>query len=101
MSGPSGAAGVAKGANLIAVQVFSYFPSYQDVLSYTSDQIKGLERVYALRDTYAIAAVNMSLGGGQYTSTCDSSNTGRDQAPSLEWHIGLDAVRETLKQRRT
>lgn len=36
---------------------------------------------------------------GQCLTACDSSNTQRAQAPSLEWHIGLDAVRETLKQR--
>ncbi|MGQ3039013.1 MAG: S8 family serine peptidase, partial [Neoaquamicrobium sediminum] len=40
----------------------------------TSDQIKGLERVYALRNTYDIAAVNMSLGGGLYDSYCDSDS---------------------------
>jgi len=91
-NGPGGAAGVAKGASLIAVQVFSYFPSYQDVLSYTSDQIKGLERVYALRDTYAIAAVNMSLGGGQYTSTCDSSNTAIKAAIDNLRSVGIATV---------
>lgn len=72
--------GVARGASLIAVQVFSRFNSTSScggaascVLSYTSDQIKGLERVYALRSTYSIAAVNMSIGGGRYYSqaTCD------------------------------
>lgn len=71
--------GVAKDARLIAVQVFSRFnsPSSCDgpapcALSYVSDQIKGLERVYALRNTYKIAAVNMSLGGGSYSGPCDS-----------------------------
>jgi subtilisin family serine protease len=46
------------------------------VLTYTSDQILGLEQVYALRNTYNIAAVNMSLGGGRYFSqaTCDATN---------------------------
>ncbi len=75
--------GVARGANLIAVQVFSRFNStaYCDgaascVMSYTSDIVKGLERVYALRNTHSIAAVNMSLGGGRYTNqaTCDNDN---------------------------
>lgn len=74
--------GVAKEASLIAVQVFSRFEvssgycagSNPCALSFTSDQVKGLERVYALRSTYAIAAVNMSLGGGRYynQSSCDS-----------------------------
>jgi subtilisin family serine protease len=70
-----GSHGVATGGSLIAIQVFSYFPNYQGgpvVMSYTSDQIKGLERVYALRGTYNIASVNMSLGGGTaYSTACD------------------------------
>ncbi|HEY3276746.1 MAG TPA: S8 family serine peptidase [Syntrophorhabdaceae bacterium] len=78
--------GVAPGASIVAIQVFSRFESalycggagYTPcVLSYTSDQIAGLERVYALRDTYAIASVNMSLGGGQYATPaeCDAGNS--------------------------
>lgn len=70
-------AGTAKNSNIIAVQVFSRFgPEYCDggpcLLSYDSDQIKGLEYVYSLRGTYSIAAVNMSLGSGDYNSYCDS-----------------------------
>ncbi len=72
--GPNGTQGVAPGAKLISVQVFSHFPSYGTVMAYTSDIIRGLERVYALRETHQIAAVNMSLGGGQFTSSCDSTN---------------------------
>ncbi len=63
--------GVARDAGLIAVNVFSWFPSYFSVLSWTSDQIKGLEFVYQLRHDYRIAAVNMSLGGGGYNGNCD------------------------------
>ena len=69
--------GVAKDAKLIAIQVFSRFTSgcptgwSSCVRSYTSDQLLALERVYALRNTYNIASVNMSLGGGQYYSYCD------------------------------
>lgn len=76
--------GVAKDANIIAVQVFSRFNGTNDcspnptpcVLTFTSDQIKGLERVYALRTSYSIASVNMSLGGGQYfdVASCDAAN---------------------------
>jgi subtilisin family serine protease len=72
--------GVAIGSNLIAIQVFSRFDSLSEcspystcVLSYTSDQIKGLDRVYGLRNTYQISAVNLSLGGGRYYDTCDTS----------------------------
>ncbi|MCU0830701.1 MAG: Ig-like domain repeat protein [Rhizobiaceae bacterium] len=74
------ASGVAPLANLIAINAFSRFPatfgacggSKDCVLSYTSDQITALEKVYDLRNTYAIDAVNMSLGGGSHTAHCNS-----------------------------
>jgi subtilisin family serine protease len=75
--------GVAPEAKVIAVQVFSRFPSDycspgEDycALSWTSDQILGLERIYALRGSYQIAAVNMSLGGGYWERQdhCDIDN---------------------------
>ena len=73
--------GVAKEAHLIAIQVFSRFDSTTYcgssspcALTFTSDQIKALERVYALRSTYNIASVNMSLGGGSYASYCDTDS---------------------------
>lgn len=77
--------GVARGANIIAVQVFSQFSgpvcggTSPCVLSYVSDQVAGLERVYALRSTFTIAAANMSLGGGQFfdQATCDGQNASR------------------------
>jgi alpha-tubulin suppressor-like RCC1 family protein/chitodextrinase len=74
--------GVAKDASVIAIQVFSRFDSTTYcatspcVLAFTSDMILGLERVYALRNTYSIASVNMSIGGGGYSSqsSCDADN---------------------------
>ena len=72
--------GVAPGANIIAMQVFSLFDDFvfcgslRCIASYSSDQLMALERVYALRNTYDIAAVNMSLGGGQHASTCDGDS---------------------------
>jgi subtilisin family serine protease len=70
--------GVAPDANIIAVQVFSLFTSTSScggfsscMLSYTSDQIAALEHIYELRNTYNIASVNMSLGGGSYIDACD------------------------------
>jgi subtilisin family serine protease len=74
LDAPGGFSGVAKNASLIAIDVFSYFPSTNKISAFDSDIIQGLERVYALRSTFSIASVNMSLGGGQYTSTCDSAN---------------------------
>ena len=69
---PDGSDGVGRDAGIIAMQVFSYFPGSAGVASYTSDQIKALERVYALSSTLKIAAVNMSLGGGLSSTTCDA-----------------------------
>jgi len=77
----SGFSGVAKDASIIAMQVFSKFSTAAEcgttpvpcTLSYSSDQIRALERVLELSNTMSIAAVNMSLGGGQYTLNCDAS----------------------------
>ncbi len=71
--------GVAKGAHIIAIQVFSQFNSSLDcggtapcIMAWTSDIIAGLERVYTLSSQYRISSVNLSLGGGLYSSPCDS-----------------------------
>ncbi len=75
--------GVAKEANVIALQVFSSMSSVIDcggvayspcAVAYDSDIILALEYVYSLRNTYNIASVNMSLGGGSYTTYCDTSS---------------------------
>jgi subtilisin family serine protease len=77
--------GVAPGANLMAIQVFSRFdgpaqcgsdPGDEDpcTKSFVSDQIKGLERVFNQRNNFDIASVNMSLGGGEETSTCNGDS---------------------------
>lgn len=71
--------GVAPEADIIGIQIFSRFDSESNcgvgqapcVLTYTSDQMDGLQRVYNLRSTYQIASVNMSLGGGVNTVHCD------------------------------
>ena len=70
--------GVAKNANIIAIQVFSRFSAADCegvpcVMSYDSDQLKALEFVYKKRNNYNIAAVNMSLGGDKYNdqTSCD------------------------------
>lgn len=63
--------GVAKGAQLMAVQVFSNVSGQAG--AYDSDIIAGLSRVYALRATYNFAAVNLSLGGGRFSTTCDTA----------------------------
>lgn len=63
---------VARSGGLITINVFSKFTNASScngappcILSFNTDQIKGLERVYALRNAFNIAAINTSLGGGQ------------------------------------
>ncbi len=75
--------GVARDANIIAIKVFSQFNSSVDcgsapapcLRSFRSDQIEALERVLDLSGAFNIAAVNLSLGGGNFTSSCDNENT--------------------------
>jgi len=62
--------GVARDARIISINVFHQ--SGSGLLASHSNQIKGLERVYALRNTLKIAAVNMSLGGGSNAVHCDT-----------------------------
>lgn len=76
---PSYGGGMARSAELISIQIYSRIDNSTIcggappcILTWTSDEILGLERVYALRSSYRIASVNMSLGGGAYSSYCDS-----------------------------
>ena len=73
------ATGVAPEAGIVAIQVFSRFNTAAScnpnpapcVLSWTSDQILGLQQVLAVSATTTIAAANMSLGGGNNAAACD------------------------------
>lgn len=77
--------GVARNAGLIAVTVFSRHaddsgcipPGSSCLLAHQSDQIAGLEHVFSLRNTFSIAAVNMSLGGGCFNdqNTCNAAGS--------------------------
>ncbi len=76
--------GVAPGADIIAVQVFSRFNSATNCgsvaatpcyLSYVSDQLRGLNWLAGVVGTYNLASVNMSLGGtSKSTTACDSDS---------------------------
>lgn len=68
--------GVAPEATILAVQVFSR--SGNSAISWTSDQMAGLDWVYAQRATFSIAAANLSLGFSLYTdrATCDADGIG-------------------------
>ncbi len=73
--------GVAPGANIIALQVFSKFDS-EDVcgpgaapcvLSFTSAQLAALEKVLQLRQSGTpVVAANLSLGAGRYATACEN-----------------------------
>lgn len=72
--------GVAKGARIIAIQVFSRFPGSfcgtpsPCILSFSSDQIAALNHVHARRLSFPghrVASVNLSLGSGAFQSPCD------------------------------
>jgi hypothetical protein len=75
--------GIAPEANIIAIQVFTRFNSTVDctpnptpcIGAYPSDQLNALNYVNnTLRTSWDIAAVNMSLGGGMYTTACDGDS---------------------------
>ncbi|MFO0003061.1 MAG: S8 family serine peptidase, partial [bacterium] len=54
-------------ADIVALDVFT------GTGAFTSDILEALDWVISYRDTYDIAAVNMSLGAGAYSSTCANS----------------------------
>ena len=83
---PADGQGVAPGARLISIQVFTQIsdqsvctkanattPTLVCLRSYTSDQLAGLNYVYGLAQTTPIAAVNMSFGGEAQTGACDTN----------------------------
>ena len=79
--GAGPAAGVARGAGIIAVQVFTSFDEAvcgagqaPCVRSYNSDVLRGLEYVFDLvvNGGRQVASANLSLGGGRSFTTCDT-----------------------------
>ena len=77
--------GMAPDANVFPVLVFSRFDDQPGntpcanigaaspcILSFTSDQIRGLQRVLDRRAARNVVSINMSLGGGNFTSACDT-----------------------------
>ncbi|MFI1018748.1 S8 family serine peptidase [Streptomyces sp. NPDC020965] len=72
--------GVAPGADIVAIQVFSKIdspevcgPSAPCVMSFDSDQIAGLEKVLQLKQAGTpIVAANLSLGMGDHVTACDT-----------------------------
>ncbi|MGI5273815.1 S8 family peptidase [Nonomuraea sp. CA-218870] len=84
----AGTGGVAPGAGIIAVQVFSRVND-EDLcgaaaclLAYESSLRLALDHVASL--TEPIAAVNLSLGGMPYQTTCDDSEEGQIFKPKID-----------------
>lgn len=87
--GGIGYSGVAREAKIIAIQVFTRIADCGEgepcISAFDSDVIQGLDRVYALRTSYNIASANMSLGGGYYTSHCDTEDA--------DFKVAIDTLR--------
>lgn len=88
--------GVARGASLIGVQVFSLLGS---LTAYDSDIISGMNYVYSLRSAYAIAAVNLSLSDGTFrTTTCDVEKAALKAAVDLLRSAEIPTIAATGNQ---
>ena len=83
--------GVAKDGKIFAVQIFTRFNAAGDctpdpapcVGAWTSDQVLALDHVFSninLGGGTVVASVNMSLGGGLFSGTCDGSS----QKPAID-----------------
>ena len=95
--------GVAPGANLIAIQIFTRVddagicapyaaPCFG---SFTTDQLLALDYVLTTLDsTYAVAAVNMSIGAGLYSNQaqCDNDNPAIESAIAGLRSVGIATV---------
>ncbi len=62
-------AGVAPETDIIGLDVFR-----TDGYAYSSDIILAVDWAIRNKETYGIVALNLSLGGGQYTAQCSSSS---------------------------
>lgn len=92
--------GVAKGAQLISVQVFSLLESEYGcgegespcLVSFASDQLAGLEFVFEQRLKQPIAAVNLSFGSGKYAGACDDSEPAYKEAIDLLRSVNIATI---------
>lgn len=85
--------GIAKDSQVIAIQVFTEFTASNTALSYTSDQIAGLQRVQALAGSMNIAAANLSLGNSTLNPAyCDLANPSMTAAINSLRSIGIATI---------
>jgi subtilisin len=86
----AGRGGIAYAANVIAIQAMSFVNNSEEcfgqapcLLSQRDDVVRALDRVYELRSTYDIAAVNISLADDVFPSNCDSEYEAMTDAINL------------------
>jgi hypothetical protein len=94
-AGTSFGPGMAPGAWLIPMQVFHYNQQAGGLRTNSVDYIKALARVLALagpNNVNRIAAVNMSLGGGQFAAHCDGESAAVKAAIDNLRSIGIATV---------
>jgi subtilisin family serine protease len=93
--------GVAPGADIIAIQVFSRLANPllcvnepECIVAFESDVIAALEYLYDNVNSFAIASVNLSLGGEMYTdaASCDAANTSTKAAIDDLRAVGITTV---------
>ena len=91
--------GIGRQASIISLQAFTGFDAITCggtpcVLSFVSDQIAALQRVFDLRNTFTIASVNMSLGGGSYfnQAQCDAEQGARKAIIDQLRSVGIATV---------
>jgi len=91
------AGGMAPDAQIIPIQVFQKDCSSGtcSIVAFDSDLMRALEYVYTLRNTYNIAAANMSLGGGVYTAACDASAPGLTSIINTLRNTGIATIVST------
>lgn len=70
--------GIAHGARVMPIQVFQKDCSTGtcQLTAYYSDIMLSLEHVYSQRNSYSIAAANLSLGGMNFSAACDHEAPG-------------------------
>lgn len=96
----AGRTGVAPGASLLSLQVFSRLDqagacpegSRSCLVAYDSDVMAALEQVYRWRGEHRIAAVTLGLGGRPKSSHCDDSEPAIKAAIDLLRSAGIATV---------
>lgn len=101
-NGPGGMNGVAPGAGIISIQVFSRFTdplvcgtTIPCVASSSIDQTAALNAVFGATgagNALRIASINMSLGGQPQPGFCDATNAARKAAIDNLLSIGIPTV---------